>query len=130
MPSFRSKKGKRGKRVSYPIASRKLTVLPQQQSSGSGLILPKFGIPNEEIKRHPLGSYAIKEELIWFRGGKWIEKRKRPLYHIVRITGHIDDDRGQYGYGGLHYDLPPLETHTDKDKAIARVELLNRIRRS
>ena len=88
----------------------------------SRLIIPGWGRPRKEIKRFPEGSYAIKVETTYHLNNRWIEKRKRPLYHVVQIRGFMDMD-GVMGYSGLH--TRKISTHYKKEKALETAERLN-----
>lgn len=86
------------------------------------LLLPKFGSPKECMKKHPKGSYVVVVEDTRFIGGKWIEKRKVPLYHVVKVIGALELE-GQFGHCGL--DFKYITTHKDKSEALNRAHKLN-----
>ena len=87
------------------------------------LIIPKWGSPREAIKQFPKGSYAIAVETTYFVNNKWIEKRKIPLYHVVRISGFIDME-GTFGHSGLLY-RKVRTFRGNLQKAIEKAEGLN-----
>lgn len=85
------------------------------------LVLPKFGKPRQCIRRFPKGSYAIRKETSYFRG-KYIYKRKRPIYHVVKITGFLDMP-GTFGVCGLN--TREISKHYDLGKAKEKAMKLN-----
>jgi len=79
----------------------------------------------------PVGSYAVDVESQYIVNGKWVEQRKKPLYHVIQVTeGTHFHPSGEAGsaYGKV---VDTFQAFNEKDneiykqKAIARAEELN-----
>ena len=96
------------------------------------LIIPGWGNPEEAKQKYPKHSFAVVVEDTYFVGGKYIEKRRYPLYHVVYVKDHIHGS-GTFDNSGVLYDI--VETYKDsglsktldaKEKAIVRAQERNK----
>lgn len=44
-----------------------------------------------KVKKVKTDKYQVTRSDYWFRGGKWVEKRKRPLFHTIEVLSLVDD---------------------------------------
>lgn len=83
------------------------------------LVLPRFGQPRFWIKLFPKGSLIIMKNTTFFVNNRWIEKRKRPIYEVRRVTGFIDMD-GTFGCCGLNTRI--ISKHYNLTIALNKIE--------
>lgn len=132
-----------GKPKSHTI-SGKLSFLKEQQAKPSIMDIPdrqanNLVIPtntfysNEDLhKDYPLGSFAVYADNQYFVNNRWVEQRKKPIYHVIRVT-----DKSPIGRAGTvtpfgvivssHQAFNVEENEKFKEKAIAEATERNEI---
>lgn len=140
LPSFRSKKGKRGKRISYPISSRKREGLNEYEitlKSDNPTYQGEYGIgPNPPIVVHARSQMAARRKITLPRDVRIVSikrvgssiKEKRPrnideevaqVMKIERELGHPEGGREESPRERwAKYPLPSeaIETQTYKER--------------